>query len=162
VWPFRRGETLNERLLREAELDAPREQTPVKANLNSAPDEPSSDQHPGEATSVLGVLRAPSATEPPHRRGTCYRRRRLVDWSSRLHRPAAWRSPRGEFGVLPLAQDSPTRERQLACASGVIPEHWPSPESLRFIHPDDSRRGGWVRQADPPSGALVGHCHDRS
>jgi hypothetical protein len=26
----------------------------------------------------------------------------------------------------------------------------------------DPRRGGWVRQADPSSGALVGHCHDRS
>jgi hypothetical protein len=26
----------------------------------------------------------------------------------------------------------------------------------------DLRRGGWGRRGDPSSGALVGHCHDRS
>jgi hypothetical protein len=26
----------------------------------------------------------------------------------------------------------------------------------------DPRRGGWVREVDPSSGALADHCHDRS
>jgi hypothetical protein len=38
---LRRRETLNEQLVREAELDAPREQAPVQADRDSTPHEPS-------------------------------------------------------------------------------------------------------------------------
>ena len=55
--PFRRRKTLNEQLQAEAEVDELRKQTPVKANIGSAPDEPSSVQSSTAAVSdVLGEV----------------------------------------------------------------------------------------------------------